>query len=156
MLEFFKTVGRCTFGHGFWSTFYPLDIDAQALFKSWGFQNGDYYIFMKTCFGAILYFYKEKYYYLNPITGEYKRMMSRLSMAFDGFLLLDSIRADFMYDYYLKQRDRLPTLKYDEIYMFVPALPIGGSKETSKLEVGKMFEHLCFLAELYDNEAQEV
>lgn len=39
--------------------------------------------------------------------------------------------------------------------MLVPALPLGGSFESSKLQPGKMFEHLSILAELYGNQAEE-
>lgn len=157
LLHFFKTFGRCTFANGFLSAIHPDDIDSEAIFKAWGFKKGPYNIFLKTCFGVVIYYHKGGYYYLNPHLGVYNLMAidfdSLINYALRSNLMIKNV---FRYDIYMAHLKSLPKLKEDEIYMLVPAIPLGGSFETSKFEHGKAFEHLCFLAELYDNKAKKL
>ena len=70
-------------------------------------------------------------------------------------LTSDSILESCYFDIYEKHKTG-NQLQYDEIYALLPALPIGGSFETSKYEVVKMREHLGFLAQLFGNQVRKI
>ena len=156
LFEFMKTFGRCSFKSGLLTTVNPSEIDCNSVFKAWGFAEGDYYIFLKTCFGVCIYHYRGNYYYLDPQEGVFSKMGRSLEILLNGSLTLDLFVVDlFRYNEYIIKKDNLPGLKNLEIYMLVPALPIGGSYESSEFVPGNMFEHLCFLAQLFHGQADE-
>jgi hypothetical protein len=157
LLEFFQTMGRCSFANGFLSTVYPYDIDYHTIFKTWGLKKkGECFVFLRTCFGLLFFYLDGKYYFLDAPTGTYERFAGSADLAINGVISSWAMINEISnYPVYMSHRESLPALKNDEIYMLVPALPLGGSFETSKLEPGKLFEHLSILAELYGNQAEE-
>jgi hypothetical protein len=157
LLQFMTTFGRCTFANGFFSTVYPGDIDSKTIFKEWGFKKGEYYIFLKSCFGLCVFYHKGSYHLLDGPRGEYQELGGSTNLTLN-FILTGTLFVDEVgrYDIYMSKKKKLAELKQDEIYMLVPALPLGGSFEKSKLEPGKMLEHLCLLAQLCDNKAKAI
>ena len=155
LLNFFRQMGRCSFADGFLTTVYPYDIDYKSMLKQWGLKKkGEPIVFLKTVFGLCFFYLDKKYYYLDAPRGLYERFAGSANLAFNNVIsswaMINEIS---MYPVYMEHRSSLPPLKNDEVYMLVPAMPLGGSFEKSKLEPGKLLEHLFILAELYDNQA---
>ena len=147
LIGFYRSFGRCSFTDGLLSVVYPFDIDAKRLFEAWGFESGDYYIILKTCFGICIYFYQGKYYFLNPQEGYYDLIGSNLHSLLNLTLVLDlTIIELYNYETYKIEKDNLPVLNADEIYVLEPSVPLGGSFDTSYIESGDMMENLCLLA----------
>lgn len=66
-----------------------------------------------------------------------------------------NLEIGFCYDMHLKHRSTLPELKEDEMYTMVPALPLGGDMETSRIETVRRDVQLDILAQLYNHKTTE-
>lgn len=115
------------------------------------------YAFLKSSFGCLEFFYNNKYSRFNPHLG-----VSNANCPNDLDFLLNEVLINttnlemgFCYDLHLKYKDTIGELKEDEMYTLVPSIPLGGSKETSNIEVVKMDVQFDILAQLYNNRASD-
>jgi hypothetical protein len=118
--------------------------------STWGLKGKECFSFMKTVFGGLIYYSKGKIYRLNPFTGRVLKGNFEFIDYMNLTLTSEATLEGCYYEIYEKYKLNTP-MQADEIYAVVPALPLGGSFETSSYEVVKMREHLAFLAQMYDN-----
>lgn len=151
--DFLKTYGLSTFHAGFFGTTLPeWHFDTLS---EWGLKGRECFAFLKTALGGLFYYRKGKIYRLNPFTGNAVKSDLSFGAYMNLLLTMDAIlEACYLDVYQARITDDL--LQYDEIYALVPALPLGGSLETSRLETVKMREHLALLAQLYNNKARVI
>ncbi len=155
LYEFLEQEQKSVYGNGFFRTVSPKDF--HDVLDNWGLDGKNCLAFLKSSFGCIAYYHNEKYYVLNPhialdttITGNI------FDMAFNVILSnTTSLSVGFYYDLHLQHHAALPKLRDDEMYTLVPAIPFGGSKETSRIEIVKMEVQLDILAQLYDHKTSE-
>ena len=148
---FLKNEGISCFGKRFFWSVNPAFFE--DILAKWGIKKG--YVFMRTAFGACIYFQKEEYFYLDPFFGRI------VSLDDDAYLILNySLRMESILEhaFFKDQFDRLIThpevLQEDEMFALAPALKLGGSFETSKIEQVKLSEHHTFLAQCFGGKAK--
>lgn len=151
--EFLKTEGLATYYEDFWWTTLP-QYHFQT-FSEWGLHGKSCYAFLRTALGGLLYYSKGKINRLDPYSGSVVKYNLDFCTYMNGLLTIDTSLEATYFDVYKKGRTA-QLLEYDEIFALVPALPLGGSLETSRLEVVKMHEHLAFLAQLFGNKVRNV
>ncbi len=153
--EFLEIEGLCSYSNGFLWTTSP-DAFHQAL-DQWGLKGAKCFVFMRSAFGACIFFSRKEFFYLDPLEGRIVSLGDDAYMVLDIFLIMDAILTNGLFEDYFKNLKNDPSLLHqDEIFAFVPALPLGGSFESSKVEIVKMFEHLAFLAQLFDGKAKRI
>jgi hypothetical protein len=150
---FLKNEGISSFGKRFFWSVNPLTF--KDILAMWGIKNG--HVFIRTAFGACIYFQKDEYFYLDPFLGRI------VSLDDDAYLILNySLRTESILEnaFFKDQFDRLipqpESLQVDEMFSLHPALPLGGSFETSRFEIVKMREHLSLLAQLFNGKAKKI
>jgi hypothetical protein len=154
VIDFLHQEGECTYRNDFFRTILPKEY--HAVFSDWGLEGNNCYAFLRSAFGALVYCFKGEYYVLLPYTGEGNFLSRDFDTVMNIHLSMHLVLEEaFLLNTYLEKKQVLPGLKADEIYAFVPAIPLGGSPETSKMEVVKMHEHLATLAELYEHKVTE-
>ena len=153
IITFLSNEGISTYRNGFLSTTLPQE--HFQLFSAWGLEGDKCFAFLKTAFGSLCFDYKDKIYQLDPISGYLYKGRFGFCDFMNLLATMDSFMESGFYDIYLRI-EKKKELMYDEIYSFVPALPLGGSFEESKTEVVKMKEHLFFLAQLFNNKAKQI
>ncbi len=124
-------------------------------FSAWGLKGKECFAFMKTAFGSLFYINKLQVYRLDPLTGN----TLKSNFDFCDFLNIKLTLASTYESCFKDIYDKYVSIKkheHNEIFALVPALPLGGSFETSKYEVAKMREHISFLAQLYDNKVKKL
>jgi hypothetical protein len=151
--DFLKREGLSEYRDHFFCTVLPQWYSETL--SEWGFNGKQCFAFMKTALGGLFFYHKGKIYRLNPLTGNAVKSDFDFCMFMDILLTMDSILEACYVDIFEKYRTAAVPA-YDEIYALVPALPIGGSFETSRYEIVKMHEHLGFLAQLFDNKAKKM
>ncbi len=153
IIDFLNAEGLSNYKNNFYETTLP-QWQTETL-NFWGLKGKQCFAFLKTAFGGIFYFHKEKIYRLNPFTGNTVRSDFDFCNYLNVLMTIDEIANSCYYDIYEKNNSG-EQLKPDEIYGLFPALQMGGSFETSKYEVVKMHEHLGFLAQLFDNKVKKI
>jgi hypothetical protein len=153
-MDFLKMYGKCTFHHDFLLTTLPQNWHESL--TDWGLPPQKCHAFLRTAFGACVYFSRKKYYYLDPLVGRIVSLEDDPNLVFNMYLCMDAI-LDFGFyrDEWMKKENKAP-LSFEQIHALVPALPFGGSFETSSFEVVQMREHLAFLAQLFGNKAKRI
>ena len=154
LYDFLEQEQKSIYGNGFFRTVSPKDF--HDVFDNWGLDGKNCFAFLRSSFGCIAYYHKEKYYVLNPHIALNTTISGNLFDLALNLVLCNttSLSVGFFYDLHL-QYATLPKLNEDEMYTLIPALPLGGSKETSKIEVVKMEVQLDILAQLYDHRTSE-
>jgi hypothetical protein len=157
VIDFLATEGRVTYSEDFLWNVLPDDLDFTGMYNEWGLPGEECYTFMRSALGVCLYYRQGNYYYLNPVTGVNGIMFDDFDFIINTYMIMDVFISDsFAYPHYIRLKAGKPELKEDEIYGFIPAIALGGSYETSSLEVVKMFEHLAILAALAGNTTKEI
>lgn len=157
VIDFLRTEGRVTYSEDFLWTVLPNDLDFTGMYDEWGLPGSACHTFMRSALGVCLYYREGNYYYLNPVTGANGILYDDFDFIINTYMIMDTfINDNFAYPHYIHLAAGKPALKEDEIYGFVPALVLGGSYETSTLEVVKMFEHMAILASLMGNVVREI
>ena len=148
ILEFLQTQGFSTYRDHFFSTTLPQK--HFKLFSEWGLDGKDCFAFFKTALGSLCFYKKGKIFQIDPISGSLYKGRFEFCDFMNLLVPMDSFMESCYFDIYQKIPNK-KVLAEDEMYALTPALPLGGSLETSRFEVVKFQEHLGFLAQLYNN-----
>ena len=153
-IDFLSQEGKATYSNDFFRTTLPNTY--HDLLNEWGLDGPNCYVFMKTCFGSLIYYYESKYYSLNPYDGSLTKFGKKIDLLLNGYFIAPIILdVTLWFKLHQKNINVLPALKEDEIYALDPTIPEGGSPETSKIVVVKLKEHLQKLADLFDHTTTE-
>lgn len=153
IIEFLQREGIATYRDDFFCTTVPQDYFETL--SEWGLKGNECCTFMKTAFGSLCFSLKGKIFQLDPISGYLYKGRFDFCKFMNLLVPMDSFMEGCYFGNYQKIGKRQP-LAPDELYGLVPVLPLGGSLETSKLEVMKAREHLSILAQLFDNKARKL
>ena len=153
IIEFLKKDGISTYHNDFLSSTLPQE--HFQVFSEWGLKGTECFAFLKTALGTLCFYRAGKIFRLDPITGHLYKGKFEFCEFMNLVTTFDSFLESCYFDIYQKI-EKKKVLAYDEIYGLVPALPLGGSFETSHFEVVKINEHLGFLAQLFDNKAKNL
>lgn len=107
--------------------------------------------FIKCAFGHLVFFQQNEYKVLNPVFNSIDQLGNADELAFVmDILLCDRIGLEnsFFIDIYEKTFPKLSAPKDDEMYAFVPALGLGGSREVANVQKVKMNEQMLILSQL--------
>ena len=144
---FLEKEGRASYAQGFFWTTCPTDHD--GVLAAWGIKGKQNAIFMRTAFGACLYWNGKQYFYFDPIVGRVVSLDDDAYLIINYSLRLESILDHgFFRDQYLPLAELGATLTPSQILGFAPAIGAGGSFERSKVDVVDMNVHLHILAQL--------
>lgn len=151
LYDFLKQEQKSVYGNGFFRTVLPTDY--HGILNNWGLDGNNCFAFLRSSFGCIAFYYKNKCYAFNPqegenlvITGSDFNRLFNFSLSWDM-----NLNGGFCYDLHLQNINKLAELKEDEMYTLVPSLPLGGDRETSKVVIVKMKEELDILAKQFNH-----
>lgn len=155
VLQFLEREGLSSYGENFlWTT---LPDDHRESLSDWGLKGQQAQAFLRTAFGALIFYYREKFHYLDPLQGRRVEMTGDFYLLLNYMLNLDAIlEPAFFIDQFQAHKEQAARLQPDEVLAFAPALPLGGTFETASVEIVKMREHLALLAQLFDNKATKI
>lgn len=152
IIGFLENEGLSSYSGNFLWSAHPLDF--HDVLYSWGLNGDQCFTFLRSAFGACVYFHNNEFFYLDPLQGRVVSLGDDPYLLLNISLILDAILTHgFFEDYFKALKPDPKILKPDEIFAFVPALSFGGSFLSSKTEVVKLREHLFFLAQLFNHQA---
>lgn len=151
IIKFLQDEGLTTYCDDFFYTTLPQD--HYQTFSEWGLNGKDCFAFLKTAFGSLCFYKKGKIFQLDPISGYLYKGRFQFCEFMNLLVTMDSFMESCYFDIYQKI-EKKQTLANDEMYALVPALPLGGSFETSRIEIVKMQEQHSFLAQLFGNKTK--
>lgn len=154
IVEFLSAEGRCSYSNGTLWTVYPGEF--HEILSDWGLDGKKCHAFFRTAFGGCIYYFRKKFYFFDSLTGTINCLNDDVYTLISAYLTMTFLLHDTWHLQHLEDRADLPAPLPDEIYGLVPALPFGGSFESSRLEVVKMREHLAFLAECLGNQVKKL
>ncbi|MCX6218603.1 GAD-like domain-containing protein [Spirosoma sp.] len=157
IVQFLTSEGICSYSNNFLWTTSPGHFN--GVLAQWGLNESTCIPFLRTAFGAFIYYNRrnKKIYLLDPLLGRMMDLAEDLDDLLNMMLMLDTILENgFFINQFKHLSVDVQTLQPDEIVALFPALPLGGSFETSKEEVVKMKEHLILLAQLSGGKARRV
>lgn len=157
VIDFMTNEGICSFSNNFLWTINPDS--CKGILGKWGIKESKCATFIRSAFGALIYYNSrnKKFYLFDPLLGRVMDLADNFDDLLNMMLLLDTILENgFFIDRFQSLKVDSQALQSDEVFALVPALPLGGSFETSKVENVKLKEHLLFLAQLFDGKAKRV
>jgi hypothetical protein len=165
LLEYWKAYGWTQYSCGFW-TVNPDDyaeILVSCLSGTPYENHDDYSVIARSAFGALFVWGKQSgiamkismpHAIIFPSHGDKKSVADgKEDLCIRVFFQLTSKdKCDFPdqneKDLFDRALNKLGPLDYDEMYGFVPALPLGGQAKLENLRKVKALEHLLFLSQL--------
>jgi len=158
MIEYWRQYGWCGYMNGLFWTVNPQDYE--AVLSNWlndtKFSCEDtYHVIARGAFGE-LYVWGEQGGYSMTITASMARYYTAESIL-SGSELNRGVRVFFsslepeendVDDLFQSALESLGELSFNEMYGFVPALPLGGSITLKNLQIVKAVEHLEFLSQI--------
>jgi hypothetical protein len=107
--------------------------------------------FLKAAFGHLIFLHRGRYLVWNPVDNVVDELGAQGDLDFVIDILLCDRRAlegTFRIDVYEQAVERLGPPGIDELYAFVPALRLGGSRDPACVEKRPMRTELPLLAQL--------
>jgi hypothetical protein len=145
-LDYVQTNGLKQFKDGFWWFVDPFSLSEDLA----PFTNSKETLpIIRNAFGCFITSVGGSYYHVNIHTKNFGLLGDELGLVFNFTLVDDyALRDMFFGQLFPEALHRLGMVEVDQIYMFVPALALGGEPKAENLQVGKMREHMHLLAEL--------
>ena len=158
LLEYWAEHGWCGYGDGIFWIVNPQEYE--GVVASWiegtKLQKRDtYHLIARSAFGD-LYLFGEKTGFSLKITSVLSRYVinnldfrtEEMDRHLQGFLLTREVDANNYGDLFKPAKQKLGTLRNNEMYGFVPALMLGGPDTLDHLEKVKAVEHLTLLSQI--------
>lgn len=117
----------------------------------WKFNPDDCFPFLKSAFGHLVFFHDGNYKAINPVYNEIDQLAGQGELDFVMDILLcdrASLEGSFFIDIYEQVSAQLGPPALDEIYAFVPALGIGGSRDPNNVQKLSMEQQMLILSQL--------
>jgi hypothetical protein len=114
--------------------------------------NGDECIpFIKCAFGHLIFYHQEQYKVLNPVLNCIDILGQKKELDFVMDILLcdrEALVSSFFMDIYEEAFDTLGAPNINEIYAFIPAIRLGGSRSASNVRKVEMHAQMMLLSQL--------
>jgi len=162
LLEYWTEHGWCGYGDGIFWIVNPQEYE--GVVASWiegtKLQERDtYHLIARSAFGD-LYLFGEKTGFSLKISSVLSRYVinnldfrtEEMDRHLQGFLLTREVDANNYGDLFKPAKQKLGTLRNNEMYGFVPALMLGGPDTLDHLEKVKAVEHLTLLSQIAELE----
>lgn len=153
--EFLTAEGLSSYSNNFlWTT---LPGDFHDVLSSWGLKGKACHAFLRSAFGACVFYNNEEYYYLDPLEGRVVSLGNDVYLMMNYMLTLDAILdPGFFHDYFLSIKADPKLLDPESIFGFSPPFPSGGNFKKSSVEIVNMTEHITSLAKLFGGKAKRI
>lgn len=122
-----------------------------GFFSLWGLDPTHCYAFLKCGFGHVVFHHEGQYKALNPVHNSIDELGDEGDLEFVMDTLLcdrPGLEASFFVDVYEAAFPRLGAPSANEMYAFVPALGLGGSRDPAMVQVRPMRIEMPLLAQL--------
>jgi len=107
--------------------------------------------FLKSAFGHLLFLHGDQYKLLDPIVNSIDALGEPLDLRFAMNMLLSDreiLESTFLMDVYEEVFPLFGAPTFDEIYAFVPAIGLGGSREAGNVRKLAMAAEMQLLSQL--------
>jgi hypothetical protein len=151
--DFLQAEGLCAYQNDFLWTTLPQQHD--EILSEWGLKPKQCITFLRTALGGLCFLHKESVHQLDPLSAVVYKSDLTFCQFMNLFVPMNAFVESAYVDVYERGKPSV-RLEHDEMLALVPALPLGGSLESSRLEVVKMREQMTFLAQLAGNKARKV
>ena len=143
------TVKRNSYADGFFQ--FVSAGDCAPYFSLWGLDAGACFGFLKCAFGHVVFHHEGQYKALNPVYNCIDELGDEgdLEFVFDTLLCdREGMEASYFIDIYEHAFTRLGAPAINEMYAFVPALGLGGTRDAASVEKKPMRSEMAILAQL--------
>jgi hypothetical protein len=142
-------VGTSTYANGFFRFVTPESMRQYlALFN---LNQAECYPFLKCAFGHLLFYQDGEYKVLDPVFNSVDSLGGKEDFDFVLNIALcdrDALESTFMIDIYEQAFPTHGVAALDEIYAFVPALGLGGSRNAENVRKSNMLVEMNILSQL--------
>ncbi len=151
LADFLRKEGTAFYDNGFLATVNPLqwtDLGSMV-----GPPDEKAFIVLRTSFGDCYIWMKNAVYLFQASYHKYLEITDDISYLFDVFLVEKGFADTFLFrNKHAEARKLHGKLAYDEVYGFVPALPLGGNENIQTMAIVKLKEYNSMLLQLFKNE----
>lgn len=117
----------------------------------WNLNPDDCFPFLKTAFGHLILLHERQYKAINPVHNDIDLLGAQDELDFVMDVLLcdrSSLEGSFFIDIYEQVFAQLGAPKVDEIYAFIPALGLGGSRAAENVQKVSMEQQMLILSQI--------
>jgi hypothetical protein len=144
-----KQVGTSSYSNGLFRFVPPAEFRSYlSLFK---LDPAECLPFLKSAFGHLLFLHGEQYKLLDPVVNSIDDLGEPLDLRFAMNMLLSDreiLESTFLIDVYEQTFPKLGAPAVDEMYAFVPAIGLGGSREAENVRKVAMAAEMQLLSQL--------
>jgi hypothetical protein len=138
-----------SYSNGFLSFVSPEKF--QHYFSMWNLNPVECFPFIKFAFGHLVFFHQSQYKVLNPVYNCIDILGEKDELDFVMDIMLcdrTGLENSFFIDIYEQLWDKLGTLHIQEIYAFVPAINLGGSRDVLNVRRVSMYKEMMMLSQI--------
>lgn len=117
----------------------------------WNLKSEDCFPFLKVAFGHLIFFHEGQYKAINPLFNDIDVLGQKDDLDFVMNILLcdrPGLEGSFLIDIYEQAFVKLGPPKLDEIFAFVPALGLGGSRNADYVQKLQMEREMLILSQI--------
>lgn len=138
-----------TYSNGFLSFVSPEEF--RHYFSMWGLNPLECYPFIKFAFGQLVFYHQSQYKVLNPVYNCIDILGEKEEFEFVmDVMLCDRIGLEnsFFADLYEQVWEKLGIVSKQEIYAFIPALGLGGTRDVLHVRKVNMDNEMMILSQI--------
>jgi hypothetical protein len=142
-------VNSNSYANGFLKFIVPDEF--RHYFSLWNLKPDDCFPFIKSAFGCLIFFHEQQYKVLNSVYNNIDLLGEKDEIDFVMDIVLcdrPALESSFCIDIYEQAFGRLGPPKLDEIYAFIPALGLGGSRNAASVEKANMETQMLILSQI--------
>lgn len=147
--DLLRRVGANAYANGFFRFVAPQLFG--RYFELVNLEASECYSFLKCGFGQVLFYHHDQYKVLNPVFNTVDILGERDELSFVMDVLLcdrPALETSFLIDVYEEAVPRLGAPDVDEMYTFVPALRLGGSRNSANVRKARMAVEMPILLQV--------
>jgi len=149
LVKLMREVNTNSYADGFFQFITPKSFSTYL--SLWNLNSIDCIPFIKFPFGQLAFYHQEKYKLLNPVYNSIDIIGDKGDLDFTmNYLLCDRIALEnsLFIDIYEQAFKNIGSIKYNEMYSFVPSVRLGGNRHAENVVKAQMRIEMTILSRI--------
>jgi hypothetical protein len=146
LIDFWEENGWCSFANGFFGVWDPQYLSDPL--EDWLESSPAFWTIVRTGLAHVFVWSDNCVFLLNPLNGRLNKLTDDIEIFFNTVLCDPDVLKGLDKDIFDTALPRLGPPDHTECFGFVPALSLGGPRDSANLQMVQIREYLAILAQI--------